>query len=78
MTSEELNALRENTIAGNQQTMAILTQLQAQLQTQIMQISAEHGERFDNIESILASVLERLDRLEQLNRNAIGFATGES
>lgn len=78
MTSEELDALRENTIAANQQTMATLTQLQAQQQAQFMQIQAENAKRFDNIEEILASVLERLDRLEQLNRNAIGFATRES
>ena len=68
MTSEELEALRENTIAGNQQTMATLTQLQAQA----LQISADLSarmngvdERLNNIEAILASVLERLDRLEQ-------------
>ncbi len=80
MTSEELEAMRENTIAGNQQTMATLTQLQAQA----LQISADLSarmngvdERLNNIEAILASVLERLDRLEQLNRNAIGFATGD-
>ena len=58
--------------------MATLTQLQAQQQAQFMQIQAENAKRFDNIEEILASVLERLDRLEQLNRNAIGFATRES
>ncbi len=81
MTSEELDALRENTIAANQQTMATLTHLQAQA----LQISADLSarmngvdERLNNIEAILASVLERLERLEQLNRNAIGFATGES
>ena len=78
MTSEELDALRENTIAANQQTMASLMQLQAQQQSQFMQIQAENAKRFDNIEEILASVLERLDRLEQLNRSAIGFATRDS
>ena len=78
MTSAELDALRENTIAANQQTMATLTQLQAQQQAQFVQIQAENAKRFDDIEQILVSVLERLDRLEQLNRNAIGFATSES
>ena len=80
MTSEELDALRENTIAGNQQTLATLTQLQAQA----LQISADLSarmngvdERLNSIEAILASVLERLDRLEQLNQRAIGFATRE-
>ncbi|MXZ03361.1 MAG: hypothetical protein F4Y88_06725 [Chloroflexi bacterium] len=78
MTSEELEAIRENTIAGNQQTLATLTQLQAQA----LQISADLSarmngvdERLNSIEAILASVLERLDRLEQLNQRAIGFAT---
>ena len=74
MTSEELNELRENTIAANQQTMASLMQVQAQM----AQIQSEQAARMDRIETILASILERLDRLEQLNRNAIGFATSES
>ena len=75
MTSEELEAMRENTIASNQQTIATLTQLQAQLQTHVMQVNADNAARFDRIETILRSVLERLDRLEQLNQRAIGFAT---
>ena len=74
MTSEELDAMRENTIASNQQTIATLMQLQAQM----VQVSADHTARFDKIESILASVLERLDRLEQLNQRAIGFATRDA
>lgn len=74
MTSEELDALRENTIASNQETLASLMQLQAKA----LQIQAEQTEKFSNIEAILASVLERLDRLEQLNRNAIGFATRDA
>ncbi len=74
MTSEELQEMRENTIASNQRTIASLMQLQAQA----LQIQAEQTRRLNNIESILASVLERLDRLEQLNRNAIGFATSDT
>ncbi len=70
MTSEELEAMRENTIASNQQTIASLMQMQAQL----MQISAERRARFNSIESILNSIFERLDRLEQFNQRAIGFA----
>ncbi len=78
MTSEELDALRENTIASNQQTLASLMQLQAQLQAHMMQINTENAARFDRIETILGSVLERLDRLEQLNQRAIGFATRDT
>ena len=78
MTSEELEAMRENTIASNQQTIASLMQLQAQLQAQLVQISTEHATRFNSIDAILASILERLDRLEQLNRTAIGFATSDA
>ncbi len=74
LTSEELNELRENTIASNQQTIANLIQLQAQM----VKVSTEQVLRLNNIETILASVLERLERLEQLNRNAIGFATRDS
>ena len=74
MISEELDALRENTIASNQRTLASLMQLQAKA----LQIQAEQTERFNNIEAILGSVLDRLDRLEQLNRNAIGFANRDS
>ncbi len=74
MTAEELNELRENTIASNQQTIASLMQLQAQM----VKVSTEQVLRLNNIETILSSVLERLERLEQLNRNAIGFATRDS
>ena len=74
MTSQELNELRENTIASNQQTIASLMQLQAQM----VKVSTEQVLRLNNIETILSSVLERLERLEQLNRNAIGFATRDS
>ena len=74
MTSEELDALRENTIASNQRTLASLMQLQAKA----LQIQAEQTEKFNNIKAILVSVLERLDRLEQLNQRAIGFATRDS
>ena len=71
MTSEELEAMRENTIASNQQTIANLMQLQAQM----AQIQVDQATRMNNIKVMFASILERLDRLEQLNRNAIGFAT---
>ena len=74
LTSEELNELRENTIASNQLTIASLMQLQAQM----VKVSTEQVLRLNNIETILSSVLERLERLEQLNRNAIGFATRDS
>ena len=74
MTSEELDALRENTIASNQRTIATALELQARL----TQIQAEQAARMDRIEAMFASILERLDRLESLNRNAIGFATGET
>lgn len=74
MTSEELETMRENTIASNQQTIASLMQLQAQM----AQIQIEQATRMTNIEAMFASILERLDRLEQLNRSAIGFATGDA
>ena len=74
MTSEELDVLRENTIASNQQTIANLMQLQAQM----AQIQVEQATRMNNIQAMFASILERLDRLEQLNRNAIGFATRDT
>ena len=74
MTSEELDVMRENTIASNQQTIASLMQLQAQM----VQIQAEQAAKMNNIEAMFASILERLDRLEQLNRSAIGFATRDA
>ena len=74
MTSEELDAMRENTIASNQQTIAKLMQLQAQM----AQIQIEQATRMNNIETMFVSILERLDSLEQLNRSAIGFATRDS
>ena len=74
MTSEELDAMRENRIASNQQTIAKLMQLQAQM----AQIQVEQATRMNNIETMFVSILERLDSLEQLNRSAIGFATRDS
>ncbi len=81
MTAQELEAMRENTIAGLEQTLAGTLQLQAQA----MQISADLSvrmnsldQRITRIETMLASILERLDRLESLNQRAIGFATRDA
>ena len=74
VTSQELEAMRENTIASNQQTIASLMQLQAQM----VQIQVEQTARMNNIEAMFASILERLGSLEQLNRSAIGFATRDA
>ena len=81
MTAQELEAMRENTIAGLEQTLAGTLQLQAQA----MQISAvlsvrmnSLDQRITGIEATLASILERLDRLESLNQRAIGFATRDA
>ncbi len=74
MTSEELDALRARTIAGNKRTMARIKELQRQLE----QIQFREPASTDRIEELGAAILERLDRLIQLNRDAIARARGET
>ena len=95
MTAEELNSLRESTVAGLQQTFAVTLLFQRQL----VQITSDLSSRMSTIESRMNRIEARLDglearlsaveasnqiiidhlgNLEQLNRNAIGFATRDS
>ena len=78
-TPEDLDALRVKTIAGNKRTMARITELQAQLeQLRLEQPAPEELATNDRIEELGALIIERLDRLIELNRDAIARATGES
>ena len=102
MTAEELNSLRESTVAGLQQTFAVTLLIQ----TQLFQVTSDLSSRMSTIESRMNRIEARLDglearqsavearlsaveasnqiiidhlaNLEQLNRNAIGFATRDS
>lgn len=72
MTSEELDELRAWTIAGNKRTIARIKELQEQLE----QIQVAHPPNMNRIEEFGAAIIERLDRLIQLNRDAIALANG--
>lgn len=72
MTSEELDALRAKTIAGNKRTLVKIAELQAQFE----QMQFEEPASAERIEALGAAILERLDRLIQLNRDAIALANG--
>ncbi len=74
MTSEELYELRAKTIDGNKRTIARIQELQEQLD----QIQFEDPASTERIEALGAAILERLDRLIQLNRDAIARARGET
>ena len=102
MTAEELNSLRESTVAGLQQTLTATLLFQRQL----VQVTSDLSSRMSTIESRMNRIEARLDglearqsavearlsaveasnqiiidhlgNLEQLNRNAIGFATRDS
>ena len=102
MTAEELNSLRESTVAGLQQTFAVTLLFQRQL----VHVTSDLSSRMSTIESRMNRIEARLDgidarqsavdarlsaveasnqiiidhlgNLEQLNRNAIGFATRDS
>ena len=95
MTAEELNSLRESTVAGLQQVFAVTLLIQ----TQLFHVTSDLSSRMSTIESRMNRIEARLDglearlsaveasnqiiidhlgNLEQLNRNAIGFATRDS